>query len=246
MSGQDDSVEDVDDLERRLLEDEGDAKEMEAWSRARQDAERRREEVLLLTEQLSQCASVDDLHISLGRLQELFEEDARQKHAFFSAQGGFSLLELIDMGVSPLPVLRLLNVLASNDVEAQEILCVIGTIPMVKPFTEPHCPFNLRLEAGRFFTTMCLSKGEQSHVPHAKAGFFTPRTILACGGLKAIADMLSENYTDDGKELVWLGAACVHGVLSLPVSPLNPPNALTREQVVSNHICDAGPQEYLV
>lgn len=212
------SDEDVDDLERRLLEDEEDAEEMEAWSRAREEAERRREEVVQLVEEVNQYGSLEALERSLSRLREIFMEDARQKHAFFSAQGAFSLLELMENEVLPLAVLQVLNVLASNDVDAQEILCVIGTIPAIKPFTEPHCDYALRLEAGRFFTTMCLSKGTQSRFSSARAGFFAPRTILSCGGLKAIADMLAENYADEGKELVWFGAACVHSVLGLPVS----------------------------
>lgn len=221
-SPQSEPDEGVDDLERRLLEDERDAEEMEAWSRARESAELRREQVIHFVEQVSQYTYLDELEDSLNRLQALFQEDARQKHTFFSAQGAFSLLELIEKQVLPLNVLRVLNVLASNDVEAQAYLCVIGAIPVIKPFTEPHCDYELRLEAGRFFTTMCLSRGQKTRFNQTDTRF-APRTILSCGGLKAIADMLAENYTDEGKELVWLGAACVRSILGLPVSIFFPP-----------------------
>ena len=130
------------------------------------------------------------------------------KHHFFSSHGALALVQLLEVIRLPDLVCRILgvlNLLIYQDLEAQENLCLVGAIPVVMTFTSKRFNHDIRLEAAHFVYAMCSSSN------------LTLQFVLSCRGLKTLVELIDEDYNEQ-KDLVWLGAGCVHSVLELQVS----------------------------
>ncbi|PWN37543.1 Pkinase-domain-containing protein, partial [Meira miltonrushii] len=161
--------------------------------------------VLELFEHLSIKATEDDLIKTCDELELILTEQPEMKVQALAAHGALTVIELLESiqirdVISRL--LGLLNVVIFEDVQAQENLCLIGSIPVVMPFCSKKYPHHVRIEAAHFIFSMCSTST------------LTLQFVLSCRGLRTLVELIDEDYTQQ-RDLVWLGVACVNAVLEL-------------------------------
>lgn len=161
--------------------------------------------VLELFEHLSIKTTEDDLIKTCDELELILTEQPEMKVQALAAHGALTVIELLEsIQIRDIisRLLGLLNVVIFEDVQAQENLCLIGSIPVVMPFCSKKYPHHVRIEAAHFIFSMCSTST------------LTLQFVLSCRGLKTLVELIDEDYTQQ-RDLVWLGVACVNAVLEL-------------------------------
>lgn len=161
--------------------------------------------VLELFEHLSVKTTEDDLIKICDELELILTEQPEMKVQALAAHGALTVIELLEsIQIRDIisRLLGLLNVVIFEDVQAQENLCLIGSIPVVMPFCSKKYPHHVRIEAAHFIFSMCSTST------------LTLQFVLSCRGLKTLVELIDEDYTQQ-RDLVWLGVACVNAVLEL-------------------------------
>ncbi|MCO5555692.1 hypothetical protein L7F22_009237 [Adiantum nelumboides] len=161
--------------------------------------------VLELFEHLSVKTTEDELIKTCDELELILTEQPDMKVQALAAHGALTVIELLEsIQIRDIisRLLGLLNVVIFEDVQAQENLCLIGSIPVVMPFCSKKYPHHVRIEAAHFIFSMCSTST------------LTLQFVLSCRGLKTLVELIDEDYTQQ-RDLVWLGVACVNAVLEL-------------------------------
>jgi serine/threonine protein kinase len=140
----------------------------------------------------------------VDQLLQILFESPDTKGVVVASHGMLPILEILDTCLRPLTILRLLkivNIIISNNVEVQENLCFVGGIPIVSKFAHKKYSGDIRLEAASFVRMMY------------QTSTLTLQMFVSCGGLNVLVEFLEEDYdTDAGRELVLVG---VNGVWSV-------------------------------
>lgn len=161
--------------------------------------------VLDLFENLSVKTTEDELIKTCDELELILTEQPEMKVQALAAHGALTVIELLEsIQIRDIisRLLGLLNVVIFDDAQAQENLCLIGSIPVVMPFCSKKYPHHVRIEAAHFIFSMCSTST------------LTLQFVLSCRGLKTLVELIDEDYTLQ-RDLVWLGVACVNAVLEL-------------------------------
>ncbi|KAM0715256.1 hypothetical protein Q7P37_008754 [Cladosporium fusiforme] len=134
-------------------------------------------------------------------------ESPDTKGVVVASHGMLPILEILDTCMRPLTILRLLkivNIIISNNVEVQENLCFVGGIPIVSKFAHKKYSSDIRLEAANFVRMMY------------QTSTLTLQMFVSCGGLNVLVEFLEEDYdADAGRELVLVGVNGVWSVFEL-------------------------------
>lgn len=134
-------------------------------------------------------------------------ESPDTKGVVVASHGMLPILEILDTCLRPLTILRLLkivNIIISNNVEVQENLCFVGGIPIVSKFAHKKYSSDIRLEAANFVRMMY------------QTSTLTLQMFVSCGGLNVLVEFLEEDYdADAGRELVLVGVNGVWSVFEL-------------------------------
>jgi hypothetical protein len=142
------------------------------------------------------------------QIYDLLEENHDLKSQVISSHGLFPILELLDTYEEArlnLRLLRILNIIISDDIEVQESLCFMGGIPIVTKFAFKPFASNIRHEAAAFFQQIC------------QTSTLTMQIFVSCRGLNVIAQILDEDYRTE-KDLVLVGVGAIWNVFNLQSS----------------------------
>lgn len=143
---------------------------------------------------------IDQLLIVLSEGQEL-------RDVVVSSHGMLPILEILDTCDRPIMILKLLrivNLIISNDEEVSENLCFIGGIPIISKFAHKKFSSDIRLEAANFVRMMY------------QTSTLTLQMFVSCGGLNVLVEFLDEDYeSDSGRELVLTGVDGVWSVFEM-------------------------------
>ncbi|QIW97978.1 hypothetical protein AMS68_003496 [Peltaster fructicola] len=143
---------------------------------------------------------IDQLLIVLSEGQEL-------RDVVVSSHGMLPILEILDSCERPLMILKLLrivNLIISNDDEVSENLCFIGGIPIISKFAHKKFSSDIRLEAANFVRAMYQTSN------------LTLQMFVSCGGLNVLVEFLDEDYESEyGRELVLTGVDGVWSVFEM-------------------------------
>jgi serine/threonine protein kinase len=143
----------------------------------------------------------------VDQLLQILFESPDTKGVVVASHGMLPILEILDTCSRPLTILRLLkivNIIISNNVEVQENLCFVGGIPIVSKFAHKKYSSDIRLEAASFVRMMY------------QTSTLTLQMFVSCGGLNVLVEFLEEDYdADAGRELVLVGVNGVWSVFEL-------------------------------
>lgn len=143
----------------------------------------------------------------VDQLLQILFENPDTKGVVVSSHGMLPILEILDTCSRPVTILRLLkivNIIISNNVEVQENLCFVGGIPIVTKFAHKKYSSDIRLEAASFVRMMY------------QTSTLTLQMFVSCGGLNVLVEFLEEDYdADAGRELVLVGVNGVWSVFEL-------------------------------
>lgn len=143
----------------------------------------------------------------VDQLLQILFESPDTKGVVVASHGMLPILEILDTCLRPLTILRLLkivNIIISNNVEVQENLCFVGGIPIVSKFAHKKYSSDIRLEAASFVRMMY------------QTSTLTLQMFVSCGGLNVLVEFLEEDYdADAGRELVLVGVNGVWSVFEL-------------------------------
>ncbi|KAF2720777.1 hypothetical protein K431DRAFT_313069 [Polychaeton citri CBS 116435] len=149
----------------------------------------------------------EELAETVDHLLEILFESPDVKSVVVSSHGMLPMLEILDTCNRPPIILRLLkivNIIISNNVEVQENLCFVGGIPIISKFAHKKYASDIRLEAAAFVRMMY------------QTSTLTLQMFVSCGGLNVLVEFLEEDYdTDAGRELVLVGVNGVWSVFEL-------------------------------
>jgi serine/threonine protein kinase len=160
-----------------------------------------------LVSDLKVSQSEDVLAEIVDQLLHILFESPDTKTVVVASHGMLPILEILDTCFRPPTILRLLkivNIIISNNVEVQENLCFVGGIPIVSKFALKKYSSDIRLEAASFVRFMY------------QTSTLTLQMFVSCGGLNVLVEFLEEDYdTDTGRELVLVGVNGVWSVFEL-------------------------------
>lgn len=143
----------------------------------------------------------------VDQLLQILFESPDTKGVVVASHGMLPILEILDTCLRPMTILRLLkivNIIISNNVEVQENLCFVGGIPIVSKFAHKKYSSDIRLEAASFVRMMY------------QTSTLTLQMFVSCGGLNVLVEFLEEDYdADAGRELVLVGVNGVWSVFEL-------------------------------
>lgn len=140
-------------------------------------------------------------------LVQILAESLDVKNVIVSSHGILPILEILETTTKPYIILRLLrivNVIISDNIEVQENLCFVGGIPIVSRFAHKKFASEIRLEAANFVRMMYQNTG------------LTLQMFISCGGLNVLVEFLDEDYDNEaGRELVLVGVNGIWSVFEL-------------------------------
>lgn len=143
----------------------------------------------------------------VDQLLQILFESPDTKSVVVASHGMLPILEILDTCTRPLTILRLLkivNLIISDNVEVQENLCFVGGIPIISRFAHKKYSGDIRLEAACFVRMMY------------QTSTLTLQMFVSCGGLNVLVEFLEEDYDSDaGRELVLVGVNGVWSVFEL-------------------------------
>mmetsp|Transcript_71417 Transcript_71417/g.118681 ORF Transcript_71417/g.118681 Transcript_71417/m.118681 type:complete len:1176 (-) Transcript_71417:366-3893(-) len=131
--------------------------------------------------------------------------NAQDAALFMSEHGMLPLLHMLKITISTKVIHKLLElqnvILERGDSAVCETVCLLGIVPAVLRFVEPHNPESTRLEAARFMHTMCTRS------------MLTLQMFVACYGLPALVRLLLSPATSH--ELVRFSIDSIKAVLDM-------------------------------
>ncbi|GAB7361438.1 hypothetical protein MBLNU230_g1494t1 [Neophaeotheca triangularis] len=149
----------------------------------------------------------DILSDIVEQLLQILFEGPDVKSVIVSSHGMLPILEILDTCTRPytiLHLLKILNIIISNNVEVQENLCFVGGIPIISKFAHKKYSSDIRLEAASFVRMMY------------QTSTLTLQMFVSCGGLNVLVEFLEEDYDSEaGRELVLVGVNGVWSVFEL-------------------------------
>lgn len=149
----------------------------------------------------------DILSDIVEQLLQILFESPDVKNVIVSSHGMLPILEILDTCTRPytiLHLLKILNIIISNNVEVQENLCFVGGIPIISKFAHKKYSSDIRLEAASFVRMMY------------QTSTLTLQMFVSCGGLNVLVEFLEEDYDSEaGRELVLVGVNGVWSVFEL-------------------------------
>ena len=135
-------------------------------------------------------------------LHEVLYDSPDLKAVVISAHGMLPILEILESCKRRdiiYNLLKTVNLIILDEVEIQENLCFVGSIPIVSRFASKKYPSEIRLEAAAFVRQMY------------QTSTLTLQMFVSSGGLKVLVEFLEEDYEDE-RDLVLTG---VNGVWSV-------------------------------
>ncbi|KAI5360248.1 putative serine/threonine-protein kinase, active [Septoria linicola] len=203
--GDDDDEEDEEDP-FKALEEELDAVDLES-NVARDKHARLCAVAESLVSDLKVNQPEDVLAEIVDQLVMIVAESPDVKNVIVSSHGMLPILEIlaeIPRSYIILRLLRIVNVILSDSIEAQENLCFVGGIPIISSFALKKYATEIRLEAANFVRMMYQNTG------------LTLQMFISCGGLNVLVEFLEEDYdTEAGRELVLVGVNGIWSVFEL-------------------------------
>ena len=143
----------------------------------------------------------------VDQLVIVLAESPDVKNVIVSSHGMLPILEILSETTRSYIVLRLLrivNVILSDNIEVQENLCFVGGIPIISSFASKKYATEIRLEAANFVRMMYQNTG------------LTLQMFISCGGLMVLVEFLEEDYDSEaGRELVLVGVNGIWSVFEL-------------------------------
>lgn len=160
-----------------------------------------------LVSDLKAGQSEDVLAEIVDQLVMVLAESPDVKNVIVSSHGMLPILEILSETTRSYIVLRLLrivNVILSDNIEVQENLCFVGGIPIISSFASKKYATEIRLEAANFVRMMYQNTG------------LTLQMFISCGGLHVLVEFLEEDYDSEaGRELVLVGVNGIWSVFEL-------------------------------
>ncbi|CAK1362730.1 Cytokinesis protein sepH [Cercospora beticola] len=143
----------------------------------------------------------------VDQLVVILAESPDVKNVIVSSHGMLPILEILSETTRSFIILRLLrivNVILSDNNEVQENLCFVGGIPIISSFASKKYATEIRLEAANFVRMMYQNTG------------LTLQMFISCGGLNVLVEFLEEDYDSEaGRELVLVGVNGIWSVFEL-------------------------------
>jgi serine/threonine protein kinase len=139
------------------------------------------------------------------QLMQVLVESPELKSVIISSHGMLPILEILDNCRRPHIILRLLkivNMIISENVEIQENLCFVGGIPIITKFAHRKFSSEIRLEAAAFVRQMY------------QTSTLTLQMFIGCGGLNVLVDFLEEDLETE-RDLALIGVNGVWSVFEL-------------------------------
>ncbi|KAI4212487.1 MAG: hypothetical protein LQ351_004739 [Letrouitia transgressa] len=195
---------DDDDDPFALLEEGFDETDLEA-NVARDKYARLCTQVEGLVGSLKMSQSDDTLADLSEQLLEVLSDLPETKSVIISAHGMLPILEILETCRHRdiiFHLLRIVNMIISNDVEIQENLCFVGGIPIITQFASKRYSGEIRLQAAAFVRQMF------------QTSTLTLQMFVSAGGLKVLVEFLEEDYEEE-RDLVLIGVNGVSSVFEL-------------------------------
>ncbi|KAJ3823551.1 kinase-like protein [Lentinula raphanica] len=137
-------------------------------------------------------AKEDRLRNTVGELLNILVASPEMQIQLVSSHGMLAILEVLEgyhvsSGLSAssreivLQLLRIVNLLVTENVSFLESFCLVGGIPVVMGFTSKRFPSECRLEASNFIRLLCHTS------------VLTLQMFISCRGLKVLVELLDED-----------------------------------------------------
>ncbi|RDW60891.1 cell division control protein-like protein 15 [Coleophoma cylindrospora] len=142
------------------------------------------------------------------QLLDVLYESEDAKSLIISAHGMLPILEILEPCTVKsrqsmiLQLLKVVNLIISNDVEIQENLCFVGGIPIITKFAARQYSNEIRMEAAAFVRQMY------------QTSTLTLQMFVSAGGLNVLVEFLDEDY-DEARNLVLIGVNGIWNVFEL-------------------------------
>ena len=151
-------------------------------------------------------SQADDMLADISeQLLEILLDLPETKSVIISAHGMLPILEILETCRHRdiiFNLLRIVNVIISNEAEIQENLCFVGGIPIITRFASKRYSSEIRLEAAEFVRQI-------SHTPT-----LTLQMFVSAGGLKVLVEFLEEDYEEE-RDLVLIGVKGLWSVFDM-------------------------------
>ena len=161
---------------------------------------------------------VESLKISQGddeladiseRLLEVLLDLPETKSVIISAHGMLPILEILETCRHRdiiFNLLKIVNIMISNNDDVQENLCFVGGIPIITRFASKKYSSEIRQEAAEFVRQISQISPTTPNL--------TLQMFVSAGGLKVLVEFLEEDYEEE-RELVLTGVDGVWSVFQL-------------------------------
>ena len=162
-------------------------------------------QVEALVSSLKVSQSEETLADITDELLEVIYDSPETRSVCVSAHGMLPILEILESCKRRdivANLLRLVNLIITDDVEIQENLCFVGGIPIITKFASRRYSSDIRLEAAAFVRQIC------------ETSTLTLQMFVSAGGLKVLVEFLEEDYEDE-RDLVMIGVNGVWSVFEL-------------------------------
>ena len=160
-----------------------------------------------LVSNLKVSQSEDILIEIVDQLLQILSDNPDVRNVVVTSHGMLPITEILDTCTWPPTILRLLrivNIIISNNVEVLENLCFVGGIPIISKFAHKKYSSDIRMEAASFVKMVYQNST------------LTLQMFVSCGGLNTLVELLEEDYDSDaGRELVLVGVNGVSMVFDL-------------------------------
>ncbi|KAF8333555.1 uncharacterized protein EI90DRAFT_3145216 [Cantharellus anzutake] len=158
-----------------------------------------------LVDQLVPTAADYTLREICHQLLVVLTENPDMQVQFVLSHGLLAVVEILESRPSRdvlISLLKLTNMLVTNDLGILESFCLIGGIPVVMAFTSKKYSLECRSEASNFVQLLCQSS------------MLTLQMFISCRGLKVLVELLDEDYSEQ-KDLVVHALSGVASVFEL-------------------------------
>ena len=151
----------------------------------------------------------DELADISERLLEVLLDLPETKSVIISAHGMLPILEILETCRHRdiiFNLLKIVNIMISNNGDVQENLCFVGGIPIITRFASKKYSSEIRQEAAEFVRQISQISQRTPNL--------TLQMFVSAGGLKVLVEFLEEDYEEE-RELVITGVNGVWSVFQL-------------------------------
>ena len=138
---------------------------------------------------------------------QVLYESPEKKSVVLRSHGMLPILEILETNPPRDIVLRLLkiiNMVILEDTQAQEMVSLLNSIPIISNFAHKKYSSEIRKEAAAFVRQMY------------QTSMFTLQLFIGCGGINVLVEFLEEDI-DTERDLVLIGVNGVWSVFEYPV-----------------------------